>query len=516
MFDGGAIKNDAINRNVVSIGFEFEFSGLRVELEDKDVNDALKESHNKLKVYLPDISEYHGMELHIGNDGPYKDDVYSLEFAVTFTKFNCINIINCYLRALKLLNTYINTNFYKIEGYPDLYNIDGIMTIEQYGKIICEPQCTIGVEYNNIKDMFIQMFSNSRGYNWIPVVQEYVDLFKSMFNLEGLDNIEETWIFLVSYYHLHVLANYHILLKESMHFFLRHGLISIMPTTLQETMSNIEFDNRHFKTQQKNIRFNNYLYYLYRTRDYNNENFILQYNNNLRELILKPHESHFFKVPSEITFNTILYFEYRSFTKESELRGLPDIIDQSASSVSSASSASSASSTPSVATPSVATPSVPSQLSCSQMRELYESISSDIIEKINFDSVDVFKDHDSVSYSYIQSKQYEFDIIYNEITGNIAELKNKTKIEKLINIINNPTIENKCGYLDDVYHILNPELRHKDDSPKASAVDNCDGSLEDVSPTASSTCPKCSKETHDESEKKQPGGYQNGWFHYCY
>jgi len=504
MFNGGAIKNDDINRNVVSIGFEFEFEGLCVELATKEFDDALKESHNKLKVYLPNIYEYQGMELYIGNDGPYaeplKDDEFNLEFTVTFKEFNCINIINCYLRALKLLNTYIKTKFFKIKGNQNIfYNKDHLMTINKYGEITCSPQCTIGVKYKNIKDMFIQMFSNSGRNNWIPIVQKYVDLFKSMFNLKGLDNIEETWIFLVSYYHWHVLTNYSKLLKTSMPFFLRHGLISIMPTTLQKVMSEINPNNPDLKTQ-KDIRFNNYLYYLYQTKDYNNDILILQYNNILRELILTPHESHFFEIRSEITSDTILLFEYRTLTEDSELLELPDIIDQSAS------SASSASSTPSVATPSVyisstpsvATPSVPSQLTCSQMSELYDSISSDIIKKINFDSVDVL-DVNTFSWApYVPQEPYNFDIIYDEITINLAKLENKTKIEKLINIINNPTIENNYGYLDDVYHTLNPKY------------------LDDVSPTASSACPKCSNETHDESEKKQPGGYQNGWFHYCY
>jgi len=534
MLNGGTVTYDSINNNVESIGFEFEFPRFTIELKDENLDNALKEPHNKLRVYLPNNPEYQGIELHIGNDGPYMNDQYNLEFTVTFKKFNCESILKCYRIALELLRTYIHNKFYRKESDNDLYNVDKMMTIKKTGVIGCQPQCTIGVKYTNIKMMFIDMLSNSDDRMLIlKEIGEYEEMFKSLIELSISSEIENTWIFLVSYYYFYVLEYYgEELLKDKMPFFLRHGLISIMPPSLKEKMEQIKLNNDSIDPSLLN--FNNYLYYLFYTRNYNNKIVILQYNE-FKNLILAPHESNFFEITSPINPDTILYFEYRSLHVDYDLLlFLSEIIEQSKL------IAASAAPSPKQINPFAA-------ILKPDPFQIAKSISEKMIDIIKFDSVKVNSDlqpskrSSQISSAQLsemvvahqqderpqlsevvvahqqderpqlsevvvahqqderpQQSQYDFDIIYDEINRDVIKLKHKTHIEESINKLNRPytpNIEDGNDYLKKALIILNQ-------------------SIEDRYVPAQHATPPGEEPAY--AAAATSGGYLNNWFHHCY
>ena len=314
---GGAINGPAINSLWVSIGFELEFYGFEVVLTDYELNNALKEAHNKLKINVP--QKYNDVELSIGNDGPYDENDYCLEFTVTFKTKEKKDINDCYKDALLIVKDYIQTQFFKIENDDTLYNIDGKLVIVQYGadtQITNTPHCTLGVEYNNIKKLIIQMgFQTEKEAADLVIIYDVERELKEIITKMHIviDQEIENWIFLVSYYYIYTRKSVDCkLLKLCMPFFLRHGLISIMPPQLNEFMSTL-------KITKNPLSLNDYLFYLYflyhDRHDY--DKCILQYNS-AQKLILVPHESNFNiqKDPS----GKILYIEYRRLASEPELR----------------------------------------------------------------------------------------------------------------------------------------------------------------------------------------------------
>jgi len=356
--------------------------------------------------------------------------------------------------------------------------------------------------------MFIDMLSNSDDRILIlREIEEYEEMFKSLIELSISSEIENTWIFLVSYYYFYVLEFYDKkLLKDKMPFFLRHGLISIMPLSLKEKMEQIQLNNKKIRSESM-LHFNNYLYYLFYTRNYNDKIVMLQYNYS-KKFILAPHESNSFEITLPINSDTILYFEYRFLSIDTDLL-VPEIINSSESSAASA--------------------AISSDLTSKQ---IYLSISKQIIDIINFDLVEVYSDPQpskissqissenqetafsdskiltlspkeiepsSVQLSGVvvahppdeipQQSQYDFDIIYDEINRDIVKLRHKTQIETTINEFNSddePNMEDNDDYLDKVLIILNQIIE--------------DRSVEEPATAAAA----------------RSGGYLNNLFHHCY
>ena len=348
------ITNYELNEIYQSIGFEFEYSGLFINTPTKELFDALTKSHNKLKIKLPAV--YENIELEIGNDGPYKYDdsgneYYNFEINVTFKdKQKCANIYMCYITALHICNRFIHDSFYKyekedssIEHQPkkprskptieykhktsELYIIPNKAPASPpYESInLCLSQCTFGVLYNDIKNFFSIILGDMQHCRIQFDLNQNELLFKKIFegDLVKLKNKEQTseikkqiikienWIFLISYYYTCIHQFYHLkLLKTSMPFLLRHGLINIMPPELKETMRKIELMENDA---------NNYLYYLYKFNEYpNSEKSITVRLNKKKQLIYEPHESNYFDFRDDI-----LYVEYRDFIYDEILKKEP-------------------------------------------------------------------------------------------------------------------------------------------------------------------------------------------------
>lgn len=349
------ITNEELNQKYQSIGFEFEYFGLYINTSIKELFDALTKSHNKLKIKLP--ARYENIELEIGNDGPYINKLgqtyYNFEMNVTFKdRRSCVDIGACYNSALNICKQFIHDSFYIYQPHdivhqPKKQRSDP--TIQYKHKILdlyitpnnqeaplnsCLSQCTFGILYNDIKKVFSIILQDPKYFDIYIYLDNNEKLFMDIFgnDLVMLKNKEQTseiqkqiikienWIYLISYYYtcIHNFSKAK-LFKTLIPLLLRHGLISIMPPELKETMAKIKLNENIQKKTGYNIieetfsnmknGVNNYLYYLYKFNEFPDfeKSIIVRLNNNNR-LIYEPHESNYFDFK-----NDILYVEYRKF-----------------------------------------------------------------------------------------------------------------------------------------------------------------------------------------------------------
>ena len=428
MFSGGAIEED-VTGYWETIGFEFEFSGLEVVLNDSDMNNALKEAHNKLIIELPEYLKKTVKEFAIGNDGPFRDNQYTLEFVVTYIQNGCKTIRDCYYSALELLNMYMHAKFYKLPGSTTMHNDDKQMTIIQKEDIDlhCVPQCTLGVKYENIETIIYNMYIDFDDYDDfdtdIDIIKEIV---KEIIGINPLSKVDSTWIFLVSYYFRYINKFFGSkLLKMRMPFFLRHGLIRIMPSTLHDSMQRIVKKDELLDdpANETKIRINNYLYFLYFTRNFDSETVILQYNSN-RKLILAPHESNFYDIEGVVTSETVLLLEYRNINIDNDLAGVKTDTGTAA-----------------------------------------EIISVNAIEAVKFDTVRTIKLEEAAAAAAAVSvtdvpKTDDYNVNYKNLLSNVLGLKSKTKNEMSINKLNKKegAIVENPEYLEKIKKILGPKI----------------------------------------------------------